>query len=106
MENSVNHQIHQILRITSKNGKIEYRERIYAKNEVLIEPGWISNSFQLHEPQFYKIVTTVTCDDGNLNIYTVPVVQCNELTSVDESKYEEKRQHSLICPGESIPKKK
>ena len=47
-------------------------------------------------------MATVTWDDESLNIYTVPVGQCNELTSVDESKYEEKSQNSFICPGEYI----
>ena len=50
LDNSGNHQIHQILRITIKNGKTEYRGRIYAKNEVVIEPGCISNYFELREP--------------------------------------------------------
>ena len=43
-ENRVKHQIHQILRITSKNGKTEYRGRKYAKNYVVLEPGWISDA--------------------------------------------------------------
>ena len=46
----VQHQIHQILRITRNNGKTEYRGRTYAKNEVVIEPGWISSAFELREP--------------------------------------------------------
>ena len=50
-------------------------------------------------------MTKVTCDEKSPNIYTVSVGQCNELTSVDESKYEDKRQNTLICPGESISKK-
>ena len=105
MENSVKYQIHQTLRITSNNGKTEYLGSTYAKNEVVIEPGWISNAFELREPWLYKLVTTVTHDDDIQNMYTVPVWQCNELTSVDESKYEEKRQNSLICPSEYISKK-
>ena len=48
---------------------------------------------------------TVTLYDDSINIYNVPVGICNKLTSVDESKSEEKSQHSLICPGESISKK-
>ena len=44
------HQIHQIIRITSKNGKTEYRRRIYAKNEIALEPGCISDAFELREP--------------------------------------------------------
>ena len=50
-------------------------------------------------------MTTVTRDNDSRNMYTVPVGRYNELTSVDESKYEEKRQNALICPGESISKK-
>ena len=45
LNNSVKHQIHQILRITSKNGKTEYHGSTYAKNEVVLEPGWISDAF-------------------------------------------------------------
>ena len=33
------------------------------------------------------------------------MVLCNEQTSDDESKYEEKRKNALICTGESISKK-
>ena len=50
LKNSVKYQIHQILRITKNNGKIEYRGRTYAKHYVVLEPGWISDDFELHEP--------------------------------------------------------
>ena len=50
LDNSVKQQIHQIIFIIIKNGKIEYRRSTYAKNEVVIEPCWISDSFELHEP--------------------------------------------------------
>ena len=102
MENSVKHKIHQILRITSKNGKTKYRGSTNAKNEVVFEPGWISDDFDLSKPAFYNLVTTITRDDDSPNVYTVRIGGCNVLTSVDESKYEEKRQNSLICPGEYI----
>ena len=36
LENIFKHQIHQIICITSKNGKIEYRGRTSAKNEVVL----------------------------------------------------------------------
>ena len=62
-----------MLRITSKNGKTEYRGKTYAKNEVVLRPGWISDDFDFCEPEFYKIVTTVTCDDNSQNIYNVPI---------------------------------
>ena len=45
-------------------------------------------TFKLREPEFYKIVTTVTRDDDSPNIYTVPVGRCDIQTSVDEYKYE------------------
>ena len=59
----------------------------------------------MREPEFYKLVKTVTHDDYSRNVYTLPVGPCNELTSVDESKYEEKRQNSLIFPGGYISNK-
>ena len=35
------------------------------KNESLLERGWISDAFEFREPEFYKLVTTVTRDvDG------------------------------------------
>ena len=50
-------------------------------------------------------MTTVTRYGDSRNIYTVPVGLCNELTSVNESKYEDKHQKALICPGESVSKR-
>ena len=94
-----------MLRITSKNGKTEYRGKTYAKNEVVLRPGWISDDFEFCEPEFYKIVTTVTCDDNSQNIYNVPIGRWNQQTSVEYSKYEEKRKIELISPGEYISKK-
>ena len=105
MENSFKQQIHQILRITSTNGKIDYRGRIYAKNEVVLEPVWISDAFELCEPEIYNLATTVTRDDESKNIFTVSIVLYNEQTSDDESKYEEKHNNALIGPVESIAKK-
>ena len=84
MESIVKHQIQQILRITINNGKTEYRGRTYAKNDVVLYPGWISDAFELREPEFYKLVTTVKRDDDSPNIYTVPVGRCNLQTSVDK----------------------
>ena len=50
-------------------------------------------------------MTTVTCDDDSQNIYTIPVGRCNQHTSVEESKYEEKHKIALIVPGEYISNK-
>ena len=52
----------------------------YTKNEIVIEPCWLSNALELREPEFYKLVTMVTRDYDSQNIYTVPVGRCNELT--------------------------
>ena len=43
--NSVKHKIHQIQRITFRNGKTGYRGMTYSKNEVVLEPGWIIDAF-------------------------------------------------------------
>ena len=50
-------------------------------------------------------MTTLTCDDYSQNIYTVPVGQCNQQTSVEESKYEDKPKSVLTVPVGSISKK-
>ena len=73
LKNSVKYKIHQILCITSKNGKTEFCGTTYAKNEVLLEAGQISNAFELREPESYKLVTTVTLNDYSKHSYTVPV---------------------------------
>ena len=104
MENSVKLQIHQILCTTGNNGK-KYHGRTYAKNEVVLETGWISEGFGFREPEFYNLVKMVTRDADSQNIYTVPVGGCNQQISVEKSKYEEKHKNSLIVPDESISKK-
>ena len=63
---------------------MEYRGSKYVKNEVVLEPGWFSDAFEFYEPEFYKIVTTVTGDDENEILYTVPVGRCTLQTSVEE----------------------
>ena len=73
LENSVKQKIHQIQRITRNNGKTEYRGRTYAKNEFLLEPGWIGDAFEFREQELYKLVTTITHGYESENISTVPV---------------------------------
>ena len=68
MDNNVEKQIHQIQRITGRNGKTEYRGWTYAKNEVVLQPGWIRDAFEFCEPELYKLVTTVTRYDDSQNI--------------------------------------
>ena len=76
MENSVKHQIHQTIRITNNNVKTGYHGCTYARNEVILQPGCISDAFELREPEFYKLVTTLTRDNDSPHFYTVPVGQC------------------------------
>ena len=90
LDNSVKHKIHQIVCITSNNGKPEYRERTYAKNDVILKPGWISDAFELSEPEFYKIVTTVTRDDDSPNILLYLLdgaIYRNQLMSLNMRRY-------------------
>ena len=46
---------------------------MYAKNEVVLQPGWISDAFKFREPLLYKLITTVTIDDDSKNGYNVPL---------------------------------
>ena len=78
---------------------------MYAKNKVVLKLGWISDAFEFREPEFYKLVTTITCDDNSQNIYTVTSGRCNQHTSVEDYKYEEKRKNALIVPDKYISKK-
>ena len=73
--------------------------------KVVLQPVWISDDFEFCEPELYKLATTVTRDDYSQNIYTVTVGLCNQQTSVEESKYDEKPKSALIIPGEYISKK-
>ena len=75
------------------------------EKKVVLQPGWISDTFEFREPELYKLMTTVTRDDNSRNIYTVPVGRCNQQTSVEESTYEEKPKSALIFTGEYILKK-
>ena len=99
LDNSVEHQIQQIQCITGRNGKTEYRGWTYVKNKVLLEPGWISDAFEFREPEFYKLVKTVTYYDESQKHYTVYDGQCNQQKSAEESTYEDKPESVLIIPG-------
>ena len=48
---------------------------MYAKNEVLLQPGWIRDDFEFREPELYKLATRVTRYDDSKHIYTVTVGQ-------------------------------
>ena len=82
MEKSIKLKIHKITRITDNNGKTEYHGRTYANNLAALESGWICDNFEFREPEFYKLVTTVTCDETKHKTYTVPFGRCALHTSV------------------------
>ena len=63
LEKSIKIQIQKITRITDNNGETEYHGRTYENIVVALEPGWIRDNFEFREPEFYKLVTTVTCDE-------------------------------------------
>ena len=69
------------------------------KNVVALEPGWISGSFECSEPELYKIVTTVTCDETQHKTYTVPVERYDLHTPVYEPKFVDMHHNALICLG-------
>ena len=53
---------------------------MYVKNEVVLQPGWISDAFEFREPELYKLVKTVTRDDDSKNIFIITVGQYNQQT--------------------------
>ena len=52
--------------------------------KVVLKPGWISDAFGFHKPEFYKLSKTVTRDDESQKNCTVPVGRWNKQTSVEE----------------------
>ena len=78
LEKSIKLQIHKITRITYNNGETEYHGRTYANNVVALEPGWIRENFEFSEPEFYNLVTTVTCDETqHKNLYCTCWMMCS-----------------------------
>ena len=100
METSINPQIHKITRIADNNVKTKYLGRTYANNEVAFKPGRISENFEFSEPDFYKQVTTVTCDETKHKTYIVTVGQCALHTSQDGPNFLDMHSIALSCLGE------
>ena len=63
LKTSIHPRIQKISRITDSNGKTKYLGRKFTNNEVALEKCWIRQIFEFSEPDLYKIVTTVTCDE-------------------------------------------
>ena len=87
METNILPQIHKISRITDSYGITKYLERIFKNNEVALEQCWIREIFEFSEPDFYKQVTTVRCDETRHKIYNVPVGRCSLNTSQGEHNF-------------------
>ena len=92
-------KIHKITRITDNNGKTEYHGRTHANIVVSLEPGWIRDNFEFREPELYKLVTTVTCDETKHKNYTVPVGRCALNTSVFVPNFVDMHHNALIFLG-------
>ena len=105
METSIHPQIHKISRITDIYGKTKHLGRTFTKNEVALEQCWIRENFEFSEPDFYKQVTTVRCDETRHKTYNVPVGRCSLNTSQEKHNYLDIHYNALTCLGESNKKK-
>ena len=65
----------------------------------------IRENFEFSEPDFYKQVTTVTCDETQHKTYNVPVGRCSINTSQENHNYLDTHSNELSCLGESNKKK-
>ena len=105
METIIHPQIHKISRTTDSNGKTKYLGRTFINNEVELEQCWIQETFEFSEPDFYKQVTTVGCDETRHKTYIVPVGRYSLYTSQDEHNFLDMHSNALTCLGESKKKK-
>ena len=104
LEKIIKLKIQKITRITDNNGKTEYHGITYANNVVSLESGWICDNFEFREPEFYKLVTTVTCDENQHKTHIVPVGRCALHTSQDEPNIVDIYYNASICLGGSNKK--
>ena len=88
LETNILPQIHKISRITDSYGITTYLGRTFKNNEVALEQCWIREKFEFSEPDLYKQVPTVTCDETRHKTYIVPVGRCALHTSRDEPNVE------------------
>ena len=105
MKTSIHPQIHKISRINDSYGKTKYLGRTFTNNEVALEQFWICENFEFSEPDFYKQVTTVRCDETRNKTYTVPVGRCYLNTSQEKHNYSYMNSNALTFLGESNKKK-
>ena len=105
LETSIHPQIHKILRITDSYGKTKYLGRTFKNNEVSLEQCWICENFEFIEPDFYKQVTTVRCDETRHKNYNVPVGRCSLNTSQEKHNYLDMHSNAFTSLGKSNKKK-
>ena len=87
MDTCFHSQIHKISRITDSYGKNKYLGRTFTNNEFALEQFWICENFEFSEPDFYKQVTTVRCDETRHKTYNVPAGRCSLNTSQEKHNY-------------------
>ena len=105
LKTSIHPQIHRISRITDSYGKTKYLGRKFTTNEVALEQCWIREHFEFSEPDFYKQVTRVRCDETRHKTYNVPVGRCSIITSQENHNYFDMHYNALTCLGEYNKKK-
>ena len=105
LETSIHPQIHKISRITDSNGKTKCLGSTFTNNKVALEQCWIHENFEFSEPDFYKQVTTVRCDETRHKNYIVLVGRYSLNTSQDEHNFLDMHSNALTRLGESNKKK-
>ena len=105
METSIHPQIHRISRITDSYGKTKYPGWTFTNNGVALEQCWIREIFEFSEPDFYKQVTTVRCDETRHKTYNLPVGRCSLNNSQEKYTYLDMHYNAFTCIGKSNKKK-
>ena len=62
-------------------------------------------NFEFSEPDFYKQLTTLTCDETRHKTYILPVGRCALYTSKYEPNFMDMHSNALTCLGKSNKKK-
>ena len=101
LKTSIHPQIQKFSRINDSNGKTKYLGSTFTNNEVALEQCWIREKFEISEPDLYKQVKTVRCDETQHKTYSVPVGRCALHNSHNEPNFVDMHPNALICLGES-----
>ena len=104
METNILPQIHKISRITDSYSITTYLGRTFKNNEDALEQCWIRENFEFSEPDFYKQVATVRCDETRHKTYIVTVGRCSLNTSQEKNKYLDMYSNTFKSLGKSNKK--